>query len=191
MKRVLKFLLFLVMMFSLTSCNSSTPEKSLENYITSLKELDYVTANTYLKNGEENDITETFSGEEEIAKLMFKNLSYKVISSTINENKIEAVLSVEITNTNLENFISEYAKAALSNVIAGGLQGLGDAVQNAGELDMETVKKVFEECENSMVTNKVDINFVKEEEIWKLEMSEGFINAISGGIYDTLKLFIK
>ncbi len=191
MKRVLKFLLFLVMMFSLTSCNTSTPEKSLENYITSLKELDYVTANTYLKNGEENDITETFSGEEEIAKLLFKNLSYKVISSTINEDKTEAVLSVEITNTNLENFISEYAKAALSNVIAGGLQGLGDAAQNAGELDMETVNKVFEECENSMVTNKVDVKFEKEGETWKLEMSEGFINAISGGIYDTLKLFIK
>ena len=184
MKKFLMVLISWCLAVSLSACGTLSPQKTVENYMEALKTLDFTTANTYLSNNDE--VEEILPEEEEFCKLMVKNLDYKIISETISEDKTSAVVKLDVTNTNFENFVTEYLKAAISEVITGGLSNAGNE-----DLNVELLKSTFEKCESSKVTNTVELKLIKNENGWKIETNDEFVDAVFGGVSKAMGLFNK
>jgi hypothetical protein len=178
MKKFITAVLLCFLVISLAGCGGESPEQAVNNALGAIKTADVDTASKYIdynglmKTGESGSVNSEES--EEMVKLMMKNLTYKVISST--ENGDEATVQAEITNTDMSKIMSEFISEAFSLAFSG----LSEEQMNAEMTNK--FNELLNRDGNETVTKTVDIELTKAGSRWKIKISDDFADAVFGGM---------
>lgn len=181
MKKILSFILIAAMIITMTACGSKgeTPEQAVKGALDAIKKADkaqaskYIDYDTLMQSGEENNDAES----EEMVKLIFTNLSYNIISSSVNEDK--ATVKVEITNTDVSKVFEEF----MPEMVTLAFSGLNEEQMNVKS--MEIFKELIGREGNQTVTDTIDIALEKKDNTWKVNLDDDAIDAILGGMLST------
>ena len=157
----------------------STPEKSLEGMLNSLKNADFVSVNKYVNYDEIVNVTETLQNlevDEEAQSLLFNKLTWKILNISKEENT--ASVEVEITNKDFEQIISNYTQEALKIAFSG--ESFTEEEQN---------NKLKEQLKNDQIQTKTvntTIQLIKQEGNWKVQADENLVKALLPGLQDAI-----
>lgn len=176
MKKILVSLLSIILVFGLIGCTSEeSAEQAVKNTLDAVKSSNIKKASKYINFKELINVGEMNNDESnKMTKLILKNLDYKIISST--ENVETATVTTEITNVDMSNILADYMQQAF----ALAFSGLDE--KQLSKKSMEIFAELLNNKDNKTVTTIVDIQLVKKEEGWKVDLSKDLINAIMGGM---------
>lgn len=152
-----------------------TPEEAaVANALNALQQLDEETMERYFPNN--NPLANLGDEEEEVLRLFVENISFNIISSSVDGNS--AVVKTEITNINLGIIFSEYIEQLMETLMAGFLTG--------AELTEEEMDKMFFDLlkrpDNEMMTTTVDVRLIKDGYDWVIDADDDFADAVFGGM---------
>ena len=167
MKRTVIIFLALLMCFMFASCVTS-PSKTLDGIMTSLK------------NGEQEVVAMYSEGnEEDVLKKIYSQMSWNIGDSQSKDG--EATVEIDITTTDMEEVFTAFMMQALSDTLKG------DAPSDE---DMTKILTDILENEEAVKTYNVSVNMHKEDGKWVIaDENEGFFNAITGGYVNLAKDF--
>lgn len=157
----------------------STPEKSFEGMLNSLKNADFVSVNKYVNYDEIVNVTETLQNlevDEEAQSLLFNKLTWKILN--ISKEKDTASIEVEITNKDFDQIISNYTQEALRIAFRG--ESFTQEEQN---------NKLKEQLKNEDIGTKtvtVTIQLTKQGRDWKVQADESLVNALLPGLQEAI-----
>lgn len=157
----------------------STPEKSVEGMLNSLKNADFASVNKYINYEEivnESDMLKNTEFDEETQSLLFDKLSWKILN--INKNGDTASVEIEITNKDFDQIISNYTKEALRIAFNG--ESFTEEEQN---------NKLKEQLKNEEVGTKTvttTLQLTKQDTQWKIQTDESLINALLPGLQEAI-----
>ncbi|MDD4564768.1 MAG: DUF4878 domain-containing protein [Eubacteriales bacterium] len=180
MKKVLSVFLVIILAF-VTGCGGGgeTAEQAVKNALDAIKAADVEKASKYvdyekiLNSDEEAADTESDAQSEEMAKMVLKNLQYKILESS--EEKDTATVKVEITNLDMGNVMAGF----VSQLFPLAFSGLSEEQMETKSMEIFTD---LVSTETKTVTKAVDISLSKKEDGWKIETSDEFADAILGGM---------
>ena len=183
MKKWLGLLSVILMCITvLVGCGSQKPEDAVVASLEAVKtvNIEEYNTNTIDDVGLFADSDAWGDGEKQLLDIMFHNLSYTVQNTTVTGE--EAIVTVEITSSNLENIIS----SALSKLIGSAMSG-GDMSEEeiAAEM-MNSMKEAAYSEDVEISTNTVEIQVVKSDGKWKVKMTDTLLNALGGGSLDNV-----
>lgn len=182
MKKMLSYLLILILVLTLVGCGGESAEQAVKNTFDAIKSNDRETASKYidydklLNVGEsgEASLGEMDEESQEMAELILKHFDYKIISSK--EEGDTATVTAEITNVNMQTIMASF----LSEAFSLAFSGLNEE-QMAEEMSNKFTELINRE-DNETVTKTVDIALTKDGDSWKVDMSEEAGDAIFGGM---------
>lgn len=157
----------IVALLTVLIVTSSDPKKSVDGYLTNLKAGDFEKAQEFA-TGEKilNDINYS----EEVQKLLFDKMSWKVTKVTTNNDS--ATVEIEVTNKDFSEAVQNCMKKMLSNFKAV----LG------GTLTTQDIGKYFEEeLKNENLQTKTTtgtIKLEKQDKKWKVIVDEQIENIL-------------
>lgn len=130
------------------------------------------------ENGGEGDDTASGTEDEdmevEMLRLVFQNLSYKIISS--DEKGDEATVEAEITNTDMGSVMQEL----IQQLIVLAFSGIDESEIDAKM--MEIMNQEVNKDEIETVTNTVTMNLKKTDGKWKISTDDALADALTGGM---------
>ncbi|WP_426350168.1 DUF5105 domain-containing protein [Alloiococcus sp. CFN-8] len=193
MRKFIAAFLSVFMIFGITGCSKEkSPDEVVKITLAALKEGDYIKASEYINYEELMDAAgEVEIGElegldsqdmkelEELAALLFKELEYKILS--FEEEKASAVVQAEITNIDMSEVLGE----VFLQMFTLAFSGLEEEEMN--EKAMEAFTESMSQEERSLVTNTVDIELTKEEDKWKINITDELLDGIFGGVISTIE----
>lgn len=176
----------------------SKPEKTLENFITSMKDYDFEAAKLSYSDSIEEDkkvssdiaaknelqgLKEYEDLEEEFKKLM-KKLNYTILSKEVNKEKKEATLNIQMDYID----VSDPMVAAVESIFAEMFDGMFSGKEyTEEEVEVMTVVKTTENLKNfeNKISSAVgDIHFVKENKEWKISsIDDNILKALAFGVF--------
>ncbi len=165
----------------------TTPEKTVQGMLNSLKNADFGSVNKYVNYEEIIDKSKMLQNtemDEETQSLFFNRLSWKILN--ISKEETTASVEVEITNKDFEQIISNYTKEALKIAFNGG--SFSKEEQN------NKLKQQLKSEDIGTKTVTVTIQLVKQNREWKIQSNEDLINALLPGLQEainSLKLIIN
>lgn len=186
MKKHFSLLFAFVMVIStlLSACSGNnsgeTPEQSLTNALIAIKDLDEEGLKNYYFDSEElfSSIGEVL-GVKDSVKLIFGNLSYNILSSSISGKT--ATVKAEITNTDMAAAFDEFFDRMLALAFSE------DADDRTAEEEAKEIEQILVDTINESVgqtkTAVLDIKLKKNGDIWVLDESDEFDDAITGGLF--------
>ena len=151
----------------------STPEKTVDGMLNSLKNGDFEGVNKYVNYDE---IVNESEMDEEAQNLLFDKLSWKVLNISKEENT--ASVEVEITNKDFAEIISNYTQEALKIAFSG--ESFTEEVQN---------NKLKEQLKNEEIGTKTittTIQLEKQDGEWKVQADESLVNALLPGLQEAI-----
>lgn len=181
MKRILLVFLIIFLIFGLVGCSSGeSPEQAVKNALDALKVADIEKASKYINYDELTDETQSEDkaatvDSEEMLKLILKNLSYNVKSSSINGNS--ATVNAEIINTDMSKIIADFIHQAFAFIFSGLTE------EQLDKKYLEIFTDLMNRNDNKTVTNTVEIQLSKTEDSWKINVSDELADAIFGGLH--------
>ena len=116
MKKIISLLLSLTVLLSLFGCTFVEPEEKTEEFLSAIKTGNKDILMGYADNEYINMLVNSSGDEESLNKIytnLFKNFSYKIISTSIDEKTENAIIKVEITNVSFKNVLKNYEKDIL------------------------------------------------------------------------------
>ena len=152
--------------------SEGTPEEAVANAINAIKQLDEEKIERYFPDSD--PIGSLGEEHEDIIKLSVENISFNIISSSINGDS--ATAEVAITNIDMGIIFGEYLGQAM------------DMLSAEVELTYEEMDQIFLDLlkrpDNEMVTITVTINLAKNDDAdgWIIDADEAFADAIFGGM---------
>lgn len=190
MPKKIAAILVLAVLLTLTACGGKgeSPEQAVTNALTAIKNCDFAAADKYITYeelfGDEGGEDTEFVSEDENTKLLFKRLSFKILSSSVDGEA--ATVKAEITNIDMMEVLSTYFQQAMELAFGNAFSEdpLGEAEIDA-QIEQILVD-LLESEETSMVTSTVDIQLVKQESTWKINVNEMFQDAVMGGLLDAV-----
>ncbi|MDF2656120.1 MAG: hypothetical protein K0R19_2594 [Bacillota bacterium] len=182
MKKMLSYLLILIMVLALVGCGGESAEQAVKNTFDAIKSNDRETASRYIDYDEllnvgesgEASLGEMDEESQKMAELILKHFNYKIISSK--EEGDTATVTAEITNVNMQTIMASFISEAFSLAFSG----LNEE-QMAEEMSNKFTELINRE-DNETVTKTVDIALTKDGDSWKVDMSEEAGDAIFGGM---------
>lgn len=165
----------------------TTPEKTVQGMLNSLKNADFGSVNKYVNYEEiigKSKMLQNTEMDEETQSLFFNRLSWKILN--ISKEETTASVEVEITNKDFEQIISNYTKEALKIAFNGG--SFSKEEQN------NKLKQQLKSEDIGTKTVTVTIQLVKQNREWKIQSNEDLINALLPGLQEainSLKLIIN
>ena len=182
MKKLLSLMLAVTLVFSLVACGGSgeTAEQATKNALDAIKSAysekakEYVDYDELLDMGEDKKLdTEEQVKSDEMAKIIFEGLEYEILGST--ENGESATVTANITNKDMSSVMSNLISQAFALAFSG-LSG--------DEMDAKFEELMVEliQTEDKKVTEEINIDLVKADGKWKINMNDAFIDALSGGM---------
>ena len=182
MKKMLSYLLILILVLALVGCGGESAEQAVKNTFDAIKSNDRETASKYIDYDEllnvgesgEASLGEMDEESQEMAELILKHFDYKIISSK--EEGETATVTAEITNVNMQTIMASFISEAFSLAFSG----LNEE-QMAEEMSNKFTELINRE-DNETVTKTVDIALTKDGNSWKVDMSEEAGDAIFGGM---------
>lgn len=181
MRKLTRLFCVFLLMFLLVSCAgiSETPEQAVANALTAVKDLDKETIQNYFNYGdliEEDSPDGEMLNDDRVLILMFEKFSFKVLSSE--EDEDSAIVKTEITNIDMKLIMAEYLKEAFTHA----LESIFSVDDDDFDDEMEEIFiNLLEREDNKMLTSTIDINLIKAEDSWKIDMNKTLQNAILGG----------
>ena len=151
----------------------STPEKTVDGMLNSLKNGDFEGVNKYVNYDE---IVNESEMDEEAQNLLFDKLSWKVLNISKEENT--ASVEIEITNKDFAEIISNYTQEALKIAFSG--ESFTEEEQN---------NKLKEQLKNEEIGTKTvttTIQLIKQDGKWKVQPDESLINALLPGLQEAV-----
>lgn len=190
MKKAVAALIALIMTASLCGCSVTigSPESTVEDFFNALKEKDAEVLVLYTDNNDINTLLNNTIGEEYMANIygdLMRNLSWEITSVKANEDQTEAVVTVEVTNSDFSKTLKQYKAAAV------------DYMKDNLYKDQVTKKVMQKECmnifaaqmnstsekENNTVTKTVEVNLTKNDNYtWDMEVTKELTKAAIGGM---------
>ena len=157
----------------------STPEKSVEGMLNSLKNADFESVNKYVNYEEivnESESLQNSEMDEETQSLLFDKLAWKILNISKEENT--ASVEVEITNKDFNQIITNYTQEALKIAFSG--ESFTQEEQN---------NKLKEQLKNEEIGTKTvttTVQLVKQDREWKVQADESLINALLPGLQEAI-----
>ena len=157
----------------------STPEKSVEGMLNSLKNADFESVNKYVNYEEivnESEMLQNSEMDEETQSLLFDKLTWKILNISKEENT--ASVEVEITNKDFNQIITNYTQEALRIAFSG--ESFTQEEQN---------NKLKEQLKNEEIGTKTvttTVQLVKQDREWKVQADESLINALLPGLQEAI-----
>ena len=195
MKKLIAVFLSIFMILGAAGCgiNKKSPEEVVTITLDALKEGDYLKASKYIDLEEAMDAAGEVEIEElqgldsqdmkeeieEMATQLFKRLKYNILS--VKEDEASAVVQAEITNIDMSEVVGE----VFIQMFALAFSGLDEDEMNKKVLEAFT-ESISQE-ERSLVSNTVDIELTKEEDNWKINVTDTLLDGVFGGIITTIE----
>jgi hypothetical protein len=190
MKKAVAALIALIMTASLCGCSITldSPESTVDGFFSALKDKDAETLILYTDNNDINTLLNNNIDEEYMNNIygdLMKNLSWTITSVKENEEQTEAIVTVEVTNSDFSKALKKYKAAAV------------DYMMDNLYKDEVTKKVMKKECMNifasqinsisedkdNLVTETVEINLKQNEShTWDMEVTKELTKAALGGM---------
>ena len=157
----------------------TTPEKTVEGMLNSLKNADFESVNKYVNYEDivnESEMLQNSEMDEETQSLLFDKLTWKILNISKEENS--ASVEVEITNKDFDQIISNYKQEALRIAFSG--ESFTEEDQN---------NKLKEQLKNEEIGTKIvttTIQLVKQDGEWKVQADESLVNALLPGLQEAI-----
>lgn len=190
MKKAVAALIALIMAASLCGCSVTigSPESTVDDFFNALKDKDSETLILYTDNYDINTLLNNTLDEEFMDNIygdLMRNLSWEITSVKENEDQTQAVVTVEVSNSNFSNTLKNYKNAAVKY--------MKDNLYKE-----EVTKKVMQrECanifavqvnntsekENNLVTKTVEVELTKNDtHSWDMKVTKELSKAALGGM---------
>ena len=157
----------------------TTPEKTVEGMLNSLKNADFTGINKYVNYNEivnESDMLQNSEMDEETQSLLFNKLTWKILNIAKEENT--ASVEVEITNKDFDKIISNYTQEALRIAFSG-----------ESFTEEEQRNQLKEQLKNEEIGTKTvttTIQLIKQDGEWKVQADESLVNALLPGLQEAI-----
>lgn len=194
---VLIVILLMVAAAIFYTVNKSKPEDSINTFFTALKAGDLATAEQYLvvegsegiEDSLENEIGNTLNEntmsalndenyQKELITACFSNIEWKI--NNINKEKDKATVTIELTSKDFSKIVPNFFSEMLSKLFATAFSG-----EEPDESEMLTILKDEIANTSDVTTRTLDIQMVKENELWKISTNEeDLLNLLLPGIED-------
>ena len=191
MKKRLSLVCVLIMVVTLVACGGESPEQAVNNALTAVKKADEETIERYfgeddlMDSGDIDDDIDDIIDTEKSAKLLFENLSFETLSSQIDGDK--AVVETKITNIDLQSVFIEYLKEAFEVVMSSAFDAEADEDDEEREKELEQLfTDLLNDEDNELVESTVEINLVKDEGSWRIDLDHELLDAIFGGLFSVI-----
>jgi hypothetical protein len=163
--------------------SEDSPEHTVTEVLNALKIMDKKTVENHFTQEELFAIEkkENNFNNKEIEKLFFKNLDYKIKSSSADGDT--AIVKTEITNLDMKSIMGEYISSAMGLAMLNAFTTDGSAISEE-ELNIKTEEmliNMLSRADNKKVTTTVDIKLSKNENEWRIDIQEDLQDALTGG----------
>lgn len=179
----------LLLAIVLTGCGKGeTPEQAVTSALNAIKNEDWETAEKYFTGEFSEEDLENSEDEGEILNLLFRNLSFNIVSSS--EDGDTATVKTELTNIDMNVLMKEYIREAMAIAMENALAG--DDAKSDEEMEAEIqqlLTDLLEKEDNETVTTTIDINLTKQDNSWIIEADDEFLDALSGGFFTVADSF--
>lgn len=184
MRRILLLLTSVVVALGMVACgkseqaeneqNSSTPETTVAALLDAVKEGDQTKINQYVAQDDsmyseesETDVTQ--------AKVMFENITYHIQSVDVIDTEGTAVVTVDITNVDMNIVMQEYMNKAL--------EASANSTDMTEEEAMTLLKDSIAENKENTITKTVNLEVKRAESgEWKVKTTDELNTILAGGL---------
>lgn len=179
----------LMIIFALCGCSLTLtePKEIVNDFFDGLKTKNKDTLVLYIENEDINMLLNSKGSEEDLNKIydsIFRNFSYKVLSTKKNADETKATVTAEVTNVDFSQVLKKYQKKAYNymqdNLYSGDLS---KKKLNAKCLSIfaNQVEKASESTETQ--TREIAISLTKNDNYsWDMELTEEMMEIIMGGL---------
>ena len=193
MKKVVSLLLTLSIILSLFGCTFVKPEEKTEEFLSAIKSGNKDILMGYADNEYINMLVNSSGDEETLNKIytnLFKNFSYKIISSTIDEKTENAIIKVEITNVNFKNVLKNYEKESYDYIVDNLYSSSKTKKSNLNNQCLKILANEIEDAAKSTktTTQTVEIKLTKNENYsYDLTIDDTLMDTLTGGLISSIK----
>lgn len=193
MKKLVSLLLTLLVILSLFGCTFVKPEEKTEEFLSAIKSGNKDILMGYADNEYINMLVNSSGDEETLNKIytnLFKNFSYKIISSTVDEKTENATIKVEITNVSFKNVLKNYEKESYEYIVDNLYSSSKTKKSNLNNQCLKILANEIEDAAKSTKTNTqtVEIKLTKNENYsYDLTIDDTLMDALTGGLISSIK----
>lgn len=183
MKKVLSILITIAMVFALVACSNAGPDDTVSNYLDSYKNGDLEEIDKYFLDSADSDEAEIIDNEDpEVDAAMenaYSKLTYEILDTNIDGDS--AIVETEITAPNLGIVMTELIQEAMPLALASAFSEDEDDDDMDALMNTMLIDKLNSE-DLPMNTKTVDINLVKENENWLIDVDHALLDAMTGNM---------
>lgn len=191
MKKIICVILSAFMLLAFCGCTYSKPDEDAKIFFDGIKSRDLTVIAKYCETNKAMNMLLNSKGDKEdnirLYKKLFKNFSYKIVSTKKEDNK--ATIEVEITNTDMKKVFKRYSSHSYKYVLNNVYNNLTKAKIK------KACVRVFEEQldatikKKEKVTNKVTIELKANDENhnWDVQLDDKLMDAMLGGLMSAYK----
>lgn len=197
MKKVFKILLIVIILlallvggyFALIKLQEKSVLNVVDEIFVALKTGDSEKIKQYIDFEEtqnEEEALENIAEDDEMAKVMMKNLTYEVTEKNTKLNNCK--IKLKISNKDFKTILGNYFTKAFTLAFSQAFGGITEEEMNK-QLEEYFIEQFNSESVN-MITNEVEIEAVKENGDWTINYDkEKLINAILPGYKEVMESF--
>lgn len=199
MKKIISYLLLIMMSISLGACGSSKPsaKSTVEQYLSAAKKLDGKTMSKLVipSNTEDAEIMENLTLEDDDSYSKFfekffkdnaNKMTYSILESK--ENGDEATVSVESKYIDGGPLIAATMGEAITKMIGIAFEGKEPSEEEINEMFSDILKEQEAKNEPTFKTQTVNVNLKKQDEKWYItEVNDQLKDVITLGFYSAVE----
>ena len=190
MKKAVAALIALIMAASLCGCNITigSPESTVDDFFNALKDKDAEVLALYSDNNDINTLLNNTVGEDYMNNIygdLMRNLSWEITSVKENEDQTEAVVTVEVSNSDFGKTLQQYKNAAVKYMKDNLYKEkvTKKVMQNECMNIFAVQVNNTSEKEDNLVTKTVEVNLTKNDtHTWDMEVTKELTKAALGGM---------
>lgn len=188
MKRVITFLCIGIVLLSGCSSTQNSPKSALTSTIDAILKQDFESArNTTVFDSYVDKFYAAFESAsgDELNKKLFETVQYEVISEQKESDDVYTY-QVKITSPNLETVFNDvFQQFFMANM------NENEEFKSLDEVISDYIPKALESSDLEMKTYDVPVRVQKEENIWKVNVTQELVDPLTGGMYSMIESSIE
>ncbi len=126
--------------------------------------------------------TKAYRGNQDFARKLVENLEWEILE--VREEGNTAEIDLRISNLDMAEVMGNYTVALLEGMVESDGMGLGSLFKELRDLehDKSSLLTVMDSPELPEYETEVTVHACQEEDGWKVQLGEEFINAFMGNI---------
>lgn len=190
MKKAVAALIALLMTASLCGCSVTvaSPESTVDEFFDALKNKDAEVLVLYTDNNDINTLLNNTIDEKYMKNIygdLMRNLSWEITSVIENEDQTEAVVTVQVSNSDFSKVLKQYKEEAVDYMMDNLYKE-----EVTKEVMQEECMNIFaaqvnstSEKENNQVSETLEIKLTKNDAYtWDMEVTKKLTKAAIGGL---------